>query len=170
MSYDPDQRITRKHAAVLARTTEKTLLRDERDRGLLRQDDPQTKQATYRLGDLVESGRIRLEDVTITGNAAEAAEVIKSRESLTKLRELVAEKDGRLSHADRLVATLTEQLAVKDRQITAQATQINKLSDTIQCLGGAKSLTADLAAKALGRPPARLSVRVHAALTTRRRP
>lgn len=50
MSYDPDQRITRKHAAVLARTTEKTLLRDERERGLQREDDPVTKQATYRQG------------------------------------------------------------------------------------------------------------------------
>lgn len=73
MSYDPDQRITRKDAAVLARCSEKALLRDEQKRGLARETGPVTKQATYRLGDLVEIQRIRLQDVALTGNAAEAA-------------------------------------------------------------------------------------------------
>ena len=139
MSYDPDQRISRQEAVVLARTSVDTLRRLERNTAdpLLRETDEDTRRATYRLGDLVDRGLIRMEDVTIAGSASDAAEVIKSRDTIAELRALVAEKEGRLAHADLLVATLTEQLAVKDRQITNHGTQINKLADVIARLGGA---------------------------------
>lgn len=139
MSYNPEQRITRKDAAVLARTSEDTLRRAEKKAvdPLSRETDSDSNQATYRVGDLVDRGFIRIEDVTIAGSASDAAEVIKSRDTIADLRAQVAEKAGRLAHADLLVATLTEQLAVKDRQITNHGTQINKLADVIARLGGA---------------------------------
>lgn len=137
MSYHPEDRITRKDAAALARKSEDTIRRAEKKHDLAVETDPGTGQVTYRVGDLVDLDLIRITDVAIAGTAAESAEVIKARAALSELQAAVAEQRGRLAHADALVAELTRQLEVKDRQLAGYATQVNKLTDVIVRLGGA---------------------------------
>lgn len=63
--------------------------------------------------------------------AAESAELAGAREAIAHLRADVAERDGRLSYAEGLISALQEQLVVKDKQLTQQGTQINKLADAL---------------------------------------
>jgi hypothetical protein len=110
MSYNHDDRITRKDAAALARTSLDTIRRAEKKYDLVTQTDPETKQVTYRVGDLVDRGLIRIADLAVAGSALEAAEVIKSRAAISDLRAEAAEKQGRLANADRVILELTRQL------------------------------------------------------------
>lgn len=131
MAYDPEERISRKDTARLARRSEDTIRRLERKHGLTTQRDPDSLQVTYRVQDLIDRGILQLEDVATAGSAAESAELAGAREKIAHLRAEIAERDGRLSYAEDLIKELKEQLSVKDKQLTQQSTQINKLADAL---------------------------------------
>lgn len=131
MAYDPDERISRKDAARLARRSQDTIRRLERRHHLPVERDDASQQVTYRVQDLVDLGVLHIEDVATAGSAAESAELAGARETIAHLRADVAERDGRLSYAEGLIKALQDQLVVKDKQLTQQATQINKLADAL---------------------------------------
>lgn len=131
MAYDPDERIPRKDAARLARRSQDTIRRLERRHHLAVERDEASQQVTYRVQDLVDLGVLHIEDVATAGSAAESAELAGARETIAHLRADVAERDGRLSYAEGLISALQEQLVVKDKQLTQQGTQINKLADAL---------------------------------------
>jgi len=127
MSYTPEDRISRKNAAALARKSEDTIRRAERKHRLSTQIDPDTKEVTYRVGDLVDLGLIRITDLAFAGSAQESAEVIKARRTITDLEIRVAERDAELRNYRFVIDTLTEQLRTKDKQIADQSKVIIRL-------------------------------------------
>lgn len=131
MAYDPDERISRKDAARLARRSQDTIRRLERRHHLVVERDQGSQQVTYRVQDLVDLGVLQVEDVATAGSVAESAELAGAREMIAHLRAEIAERDGRLSYAEGLISALQDQLAVKDKQLTQQGTQINKLADAL---------------------------------------
>lgn len=131
VAYDPEERISRKDSARLARRSEDTIRRLERKHGLVTERDPDSLQVTYRVQDLIDRGILQLEDVATAGSAAESAELAGARETNAHLRAEIAERDGRLSYAEDLIKELKEHLSVKDKQLTQQSTQINKLTDAL---------------------------------------
>lgn len=100
MAYDPDERISRKDAARLARRSQDTIRRLERRHHLSVERDDASQQVTYRVQDLVDLGVLHIEDVATAGSAAESAELAGARETIAHLRADVAERDGRLSYAE----------------------------------------------------------------------
>ncbi|GAB3868137.1 hypothetical protein GCM10028801_43570 [Nocardioides maradonensis] len=150
MSYTPEDRISRKDAAALARKSPDTIRRAEKRHQIEVRPDPLTGEATYRVADLLAHDLIKITDLGIAGTAAESAEVIKSRGTITDLRAEIAETQGRLVSSDAVIATLREQLAsaerqlgsarqqlqAKDRQLAELTIQLGKLADVIARLGG----------------------------------
>lgn len=136
MSYNPDDRISRKDAAALARKSEDTIRRVEKRHNLTTDIDPETNQVTYRVGDLVDLDLVKITDVAIAGTVRESVEVIQARAVISDLQGLVKEKDGLLANVDLLVAKLSEQVSVKDQQIAGFQKQVERL--TALLAGGAR--------------------------------
>jgi uncharacterized coiled-coil protein SlyX len=124
--------VTRDDLAALSRKSVDTVTRDVKRHDLQTRQD-EAGRVLVNVGDFLALGRLRPEDLTAGNTPAESAEVLRARQSITELRERAAELTGRLGHADTLVATLREQLAVKDKQLAKQAEQITAL---IARLGG----------------------------------
>lgn len=68
VAYDPDERISRKDAARLARRSQDTIRRLERRHHLAVERDEASQQVTYRVQDLVDLGVLHIEDVATAGS------------------------------------------------------------------------------------------------------
>ena len=107
--------VTRDDMAALTRKSADTVTRDIKKHQLSAPAD-EAGRVLVNVGDFLEIGRLRPEDLTAGTTPAESAEVLRARETITELKERAAELTGRLGNSDTLVTTLREQLAVKDKQ------------------------------------------------------
>jgi hypothetical protein len=126
--------ITRADMAALMNRHEDTVRRAERKHELeTRKDD--ADRVLVCVADFLKLGLIRPQDLTLGATPAESAEVLRARETITALKAQVAELSGRLAESDVVRDTLREQLAVKDKQIAHQSTQLAQLTGIIGRLG-----------------------------------
>ena len=131
--------VTRDDMAALTRKSADTITRDLRKHDFASRED-EAGRVLVNVGDFLEIGRLRPEDLTAGTTPAESAEVLRARQSITELKERAAELTGRLGNSDTLIDTLREQLAVKDKHIAKQAEQITQLIarlGTFGTMGGA---------------------------------
>ena len=130
-AYTAGDWITRDDMALLARCSVDTVRREERKLNAKFNREPRTDEAGRALvnvGEFIELGRIRPEDLTLGTSPAESAAIIRSRQAETELREQSARLRGELDQAETVLATLREQLAVKDKQLAKRDEQITQLT------------------------------------------
>jgi hypothetical protein len=112
-----DEWITRADAAALANCSQDSIRRDEH-----RHELPTKRNAagavTLRVSDLVSIGRIPPGALVVPA-AAESAEVVRARSTITELKVQAAEAAAKLKAADAMVAALLSQLEQKDKQIAS---------------------------------------------------
>lgn len=118
--------IPRDDMATLARKSVDTIKRACKKHDLETGTDESGRVLVF-VGDFIDLGLIREQDLTAGATPAESVEVLRARETILKLRTQAAELTGRLTHADTLVETLREQLVTKDRQLAKQADQLTQL-------------------------------------------
>ena len=128
--------ITRADMAVLIRKSEDTVRRACEKHDLETRED-EAGRVLVNVGDFVRIGRLRPEDLTVGATPAESAEVLRARETVTAVKAQVGELIGRLAQSDLIRDTLREQLAVKDKQIAQQGTQLTQLIARFGRDGGA---------------------------------
>lgn len=132
--------VPRDDLAVLARTSVDTVKRDTKKHDLPTRIDA-AGRVLVNVADFVRIGRLRPEDLSTGATAAESAEVVRARETITALRLQVAELTSQVRHQGTASAALYEQLATKDKQLARQADQltqlIGRLGAVLAATGGA---------------------------------
>lgn len=125
--------IPRADMAALMRKSEDTVRRIVKTNGLATRDGD-AGRILVGVADFLRLGHLRPEDLLSGGTAAESAEVLRARDTITALTAQVGELTGRLANTDTLVTTLRQQLDVKDKQLAKQADQVSQLTTAIMRL------------------------------------